>query len=477
MINGLGVISTIVLARLLVPEDFGLVAIASAIVAIATSLTEMSLSQALIHRRDIEDDHLHTAWTLGVARSTLLGLIIAAVATPIAMIYGDPRLTGVMYVLAVNVFISGFTNPRQALLTKQLIFWQEVMMTVSQRLVALVVAILIAWIWHSYWALILGVLAGQAISVVLSYTLYPYRPRFRVRHARDLFSFSVWLTLAQGVETLNQRFDQLLVGHFFGTKLLGLYTVGEKLSQLPTREGTAPLMKTMFPAFSMIKGDAPRLKRAYRRAQRLLVLAALPIGVGFALVSAQVVIVAMGEEWRSAIPLIQGLSVVFALQSLGSMVRPLAMSQGHTRVLFLRDSAMFFFRVAVILIGIFSGGFVGLIVARLVIGLVMTLVNMHLVRKLSGLTLREQFGGNLNSLASAALMSVATLAFQHAVGPQDGVLHQLALIAGSLALMLTVYAISNFVLWRLSGSPEGPEREFASLLKKLTSRLTALGRT
>ncbi|WP_172124781.1 lipopolysaccharide biosynthesis protein [Devosia sp. 919] len=470
VVNAAGFFSTIMLARLLAPEDFGLVALGTTILAIMTAVTEMSLSQALVHHKDPQADHFHTAWTLGAARGLLLAAVMTILGRPLAALYEEPRLETLIYAFAFSVFLSGLANPRTVMLSKKLIFWQEFLLSVAERLVSLAVAIGVALHFQSYWALVAGVVVGQFTSVVLSYFILPFRPRIVWRHARELWSFSVWLTLGNAMNTINWRFDQLLVGHLLGRSALGHYTVGDSLAQMPTREAISPLTGTLFPALAGIASDPDRLRAGYQRAQSLITAIALPVGVGFALVAEPLVLLTMGTKWLPAVPIIQALSSVFALQTLGSMAQPLGMALGATKLLFMRDLQMFFVRLPTITCAMLLWGLPGLVYARVFTGLIAACVNMVLVRRLTGLGLLRQLGANFRSLVCVAVMVMGTSAVMKLLD-SNGLVHDLRYLAAAVSSGAALYLSSSALLWMASGRPVGPEREFVSLASKLLSQV------
>lgn len=470
IVNVLAFISTIVLARLLVPADFGIVALGTTFLAIITAVTEMSLSQALVQHRNPRADHFHTAWTLSVARGLLLAGLMCLAAKPLVWIYSEPRLELVIYAFALSVLISGFGNPRQIMLTKQLIFWQDFLLTVSQRLATVLTSIAVAVVWQSYWALIAGTLIGQLVYVGLSYTVLPFRPRIMWKHAAELWSFSLWLTLGQAINTINWRFDQLLVGNILGRAALGHYSVGDNLAQMPTREATTPIRQTLFPALARIADEPDRLRHAYQRAQALITFVALPVGVGFALVAESLVVAAMGEKWLPAVPVIQALSSVFALQTLGSMVQPLGMAKGHTRLLFRRDLQMFFTRLPIIIAGTMVWGLTGLIYSRVVTGLTAAIVNMFLVKRMTGLKVQDQILVNARSLAATAIMVIAVLLFQAEIGAEIGAAFwdEVTVIAGTVLVGALAYLGSTLLIWLFARRPGGPEAEVIKMVNMIS---------
>ena len=465
--NLLATISTLVLARLLLPSDFGLVALGTTTLSILTSVTNISLSAALVQHRDPSHHHFQTVWTVNLLRGVLIGSIFALIAVPVARYYSDYRLENVMFALSGSAILNGLENPRAIMLTKQLIFWQQFMLQVSQKLVALITSVLIALIYHSYWALIGGILLGQFVGVLVSYTVLPFRPAFSIAHARELFSFSIWLTLCEAINTINWNFDQLLVGKYIGKTTLGYYTVGNNLAVMPSREATAPLTGTLFPAFSNLAHDPVRLAAAYQRAQTLVTAIALPAGVGMALIADPLVRLTMGERWLPAVFVIRILAAVFAFQTFGSLAQPLAMAAGRTKLLFKRDLQAFLYRVPLVIVGLYFGGFAGVLYARAIMGTTGLLFNTNVVTKVTGLSLWQQIRPNMRAVASVLLMA-AVVAPMDAFWDKGSGHWAIALNLGALiAAGVVVYSVATFILWHVMGRPEGPEDEVVQVVSKV----------
>jgi PST family polysaccharide transporter len=473
LINLGSFVGTIILARILAPADFGLVALATTMLAIVNSLTNVSLSSALVHHKDPTSDHLDTTWTLGFARGLAIAAIFAAAGHLAAMAFKEPRLVNVMYALAGSIVLSGLSNPRAIMLTKELIFWQQFMLQVSGRLVGVVVSIVAALMFRNYWALIAGTIAGQVASTAISYTVLPFRPKIGWKHGRDLFSFSMWLTLGDVINTINWKFDHMLIGAYLGRASLGYYTVGDNLAVIPTREVTTPLTATLFPAFSRLADQPERLASAYQSVQALVTAVALPVGVGVALVADPLVRLTMGEKWLPAVLVIQALSAVFALQTLGTLSQPLAMAAGETRLLFNRDLQAFSMRLPFIIAGMYFWGLPGVIYARVLTGSIAIVLHMQVVKRVTGLAMWTQLAANMRSLISAGLMAVAVILAGLAVGDASGqwaLVGKIALLAG---LGAVIYLGAHSLLWQLKGRPKGPESEILKVATDAMKRMKA----
>lgn len=470
IVNGLSALSLVVIAIFLTPADVGLVAIGTALVAIVSSVTEMSLTQALVRHPGPTPDHLSTAWTLNAMRGMLLFAAMAAAAYPVAQFAGDPRLAPIIILLGLGAFVSCLNNPRRVVLQRKLIFWQDFVLSVSQKIAGVTASIAIAAITHSYWAIVVGALVASSTSTVGSYMAVPFRPRPTLRYWRELISFSSWLTAAQAMNALNWRFDNLLIGKLLGQAPLGQYTIGSSLAVLPTREAILPLTTTIFPAFSALTGEPARLAAAYQRGQAFITALALPAGIGAALIADPMVRLLMGEKWAPAILVMQVLAPVFALQTVGQFAQPLAMALGHTRLLFIRDLQLFFIRLPIITAGAILFGLPGLVWGRTISGMASVLFNVHLVKRFVGVGIVEQLAVNARALASAAVMAAGTLTVIRVMPPAQTRSDLILDVAVRVAVAGTLFCGTMIVSWLLLKRPMGPENELLRLWHQFTNR-------
>lgn len=462
IINSLALLSTIILARLLSPEDFGLVAIVFALLAIIEAVTDLSLASALVHIKNLSEHHFHTAWSLNICRSVLMATIFAGGAHLISFYYKEPRLVDIMLVISLSITMSGLTNPKMVVLTKKLVFWQEFAVTVSQKLVAVIVSILIAIYTHSYWALVAGLVASQLTAVLVSYLIVPYKPKFEFSRVKDIWSFSIWLTLGKIVNTLNWKFDQLVIGSHLGNKALGFYSVGDNLAGMPTREAIQPLENALFPGFSHIAHDKDRLRSAYIKAQALITAIALPLGIGFALISPSLIPLLMGDKWTPIIVIIEIIAGVYVLQTIGSQAQPLAMALGHTKTIFKRDLFMFMIRLPVIILSLIYFGLVGLLVGRVFTGMLSLIINMFLIRFMLNLGVMQQVKNNIRSIISVIVMTIVVLTFNYLLKITD----LLFIVVSNVLVGGLTYICIHAILWLMMKKPTGPESELLILIDK-----------
>ncbi|MBB3962777.1 lipopolysaccharide biosynthesis protein [Rhizobium metallidurans] len=470
--NLLGVVSMLVLARLLTPVDFGLVTLATIVLSIVAAVTELSLSSALIQHKNPQREHYDTAWTLNALRAAGIAIVLVIAGYPAAWMYHDDRLTSIFFALAGGALVGGLANPRLVDFRRRLSFHQEIFIDLINKVVGVVVAVAIALAFRSYWALVISTLASQVVGVVMSYVLLPYLPRISFAHWRNLFSFSGWAALSSGLNEINWRADQLALGDMLGAGPLGQYTVGDRLASLPVRESTAPISGVLFPAFARLQDDPERLRHAFLRSQSLLAAAALPMGVGFALVARPFIDMVLGPAWSSAALVAQVLGVVLATTAFKLPVTPLAMGLGCTRSLFQLDLTFIFIRLPLIFAGLLLGGLSGLLFARCISAAIGIMMYVFLARRLIGVSVRAQLLAGWRASVATLFMAGCVWSVGLMINSEpEGLQLTIMVLIGGIS-----YCGASLVLWLVSGKPAGPEREALDLLQFVRRGVSAIYR-
>lgn len=465
----LDLVSIVVLARILAPEDFGLVAIAASVMAIIEGLSQFDVQKALIRIRDdpsgggagasrpLED----TAWTL----SALRGLLSALVMLGIAAIASDGRIAAILALLALCPLLEGLANPRFVSFERDLIYSRLAALTLGSKLTAFALTLTVAVLYRTYWALVLGILAGAVTRLLLSYVFRPYRPRVSFARFSEIFAFSGWMSLTTAVTTLSMETDKLIVGRLLGVAEAGLYFMTQRVGVLPTRELISPLQRILFPSFAEIVENRPRLRRAVRESINVLGSLSLPAGCGFALVASDFVPLALGEQWTEIVPLLMILTPFLGFRGTLSMALPCVMALGRTRLLFWVSLAYALIHVPAFVAGTAWYGLTGSLVAIALAGLVYTYLNAWMLKRTLDVTASEILRALRRPLAATAAMAAAVAAL-------DRLPLGLPSVAGSwLALSVevmvggAVYAGALFALWRLEGRPIGIEQRLLQLVK------------
>ena len=317
-IRVIGLVSTVILARLLVPADFGLVAMATSIVAFLQLATAFGFDTPLIQKQHADRTHFDSAWTMNVAFYTAMAVMLVVLAQPAAAFYQDARLETVIYVLAAGFAVQGFENIGIVYFRKELDFRRDFMMMLAKKLAGFIVTIPLAFIMRSYWALVIGIVLGNVLGVMLSYVLHPFRPRFDLSAVGELFRFSRWLVLNNAIQFLRLRSPDFIIGRMFGTSSLGLFSVAHEISTMPTTELVAPINRAVFPGYSKMAGNLEELRRSYLDVLALIAVIAVPAGFGIAAVASPLVDLVLGSKWAGAAPIVGILAVYGGINAIGA---------------------------------------------------------------------------------------------------------------------------------------------------------------
>ena len=330
--RSLGLVSIVILARLLVPADFGLVAMAMSIIGFIDLATSLSFDVALIQRPNPNREDYDTAWTLNVAVGAGCALIIAALAFPAASFYDEPRLTAVMLVLAGSWLLQGFENIGVVNFRREMDFAREFRFLASKKVVGFMVAIPLALALQSYWALIAGTVMSRFAGVLFSYGMQPFRPRFSLAASKELFSFSGWLLLNNILIATLAEIPLFLIGRIHGPRALGLFTVGAEIAFLPATELVAPINRAVLPGYARMATNPETLRDGFVDIISVILIVALPASFGLAAIAEPLVKVVLGAKWLDAIPVIETLAFCGALVAMQSNNYSAYIALGQQRV-------------------------------------------------------------------------------------------------------------------------------------------------
>ena len=317
----LQLLKIIILARLLSPKAFGLLGIALLSLAALTRFSQLGFDAALVQHEDENVNvYLNTVWIIKIIRGFVIASIAFVAAPYLAVFFGEPRAEPLIQILGVSPLILGLQNPAVVYFQKNLNFHKEFVYQVGARLTDLVVAVTIASVFRSVWALAIGVLTMNIVKFVLSYSIHEYRPsvEFSVEYGREMFEFGKWILISAILLFLYGQGDDAFVGWFFTATALGFYQLAYRFSNAPATEVTHVISRVAFPAFSKVQDDIERLREGYFRVVQLTSVIAFPMAAGIAAVAPQFVRAALGNQWGPMVPLIQALAVWGGLRAFGA---------------------------------------------------------------------------------------------------------------------------------------------------------------
>lgn len=328
--------SVMVLARILTPQDFGLIAMVTALTGFIMIFKDLGLSMATVQRAEINHGQISTLFWINVALSVLLMLITLALAPAVAWFYQDPRLAAVTAALSSAFLFSGLTVQHQALLSRQMRLSAVMIIDVLSMIVGILTAMLCAWTGLGYWALVwmqIATAAAHAVGVWIACGWIPGRP---VRHSgvRSMTAFGGYLTGFNFVNYFARNLDNILIGRFCGAESLGLYSRAYSLLLFPIGQITAPISAVAVPALSRLQKEPERYRRFYLKAIKLIAYISMPLVAAMGTLSMEIVQLILGNVWLDAAPIFMVLAFAAIWQPVGSTVGWIFVSGGQTRRMF-----------------------------------------------------------------------------------------------------------------------------------------------
>jgi len=460
----IGIVSTFILARLLVPDDFGIVAMASVVVAFADVIFDLGINVAVIQRKNPSQSFYNTAWTLRIMQSSCVALVLAVIAPFAADYYKDPRVTAVVQLMALSLLVTSFENVGVINFQKELRFVDDAKYVLFKRLVAFITTVVLTLILHSYWGMIIGALVGRLASTLRSYMVHPMRPRLSLADIGEIFSVSQWVLVKNISQYLDSKLAVFLVGGMGNTSVTGGYTLASEIADIPGTDLLAPINRVLFPAFARARDNLAELTQLLLSAQAVQVMVTFPACVGFVLTARDFVPVALGEKWVFIVPFIQILALTNIIQSISSSANYVLTVIGQIRLLALTSWIQIgvFSLGAMLLHGHLTPEYVTQIRLAAVV-LTFSISYALLMRYVPGLTALMLVRSAGRPILGCLAMALVLVLFGAAVHAPHW-----AMLIMKVAIGAVVYAGVVLATWRMAGCPDGAESYFLNKLKRTT---------
>lgn len=467
--RGIGVVSTLILVRILSPQDFGIVALAQAAYPILDLLTATGFNLALIRMKDPRKEHYDTVWTLSLIRGALIALAIVATSGWQATFMHDERIQPLMWMIAGNAFLISFRNVRLIEFNRDMRFqWVTAWQVWGKVQVFAITMFLAIWL-RNYWILILGNLISNFISVPASYFVVPYRPRFTLSGWRELFGFSKWLFLGNICLLTDSQLMNFVVGHYLGMAQVGLFNVGKQIAALPVTEIAAPSRGPMYSAFSKVHSEIDRLRRTFLDGMAMQSLIVIPATAGLAVTAPEVTALFLGNKWLAAIPLLPLIGTYQLFDAAGHYIHTAMLAMNRQKLYTITYYASIALRVPLTIWWALEDGLRGAVLAMLITAAVNAVIWNVQVNRLLNVSFRDSFTPFWRpAIASAAMFLAVKALAETAVLQALPIAVRFLLEAASGALL---YAALVTALWLVSGAPKtAPEHNILTTARGLVAR-------
>jgi O-antigen/teichoic acid export membrane protein len=316
-------VSTVILARLLTPADYGLIAMVAVVINFIMMFKDMGLSMATVQKSEINHAQISTLFWINIAISLLIMMILAGLAPLVSWFYTKPQLTLVTLALASTFIFSGLTIQHRALLIRQMRFGRIALVEISAMLISVIAAVISAYCGAGYWALVIMQVVLAITNAIGVWIVCPWRPGLPERHTNigSMLFFGGNLTGFNLINYFARNADNILIGKFIGSTSLGFYSRAYSLLMLPIQQINAPISSVAIPALSRLQGQPEKFKNYYLQAINLIAFITMPLVLLMAALSNQIILIFLGPNWLPA-------ALIFKVLAFSAVIQPILNTTG-----------------------------------------------------------------------------------------------------------------------------------------------------
>lgn len=454
----------LVLARLLTPEDFALIAIAMIFVQLTEAVLQMPVAQILVRTPRVTRNMLYTAFTVSFLRSLIVVAIILVLTPVTVWMFNEPRLYALMPVLSLAPALRGMVNPKLTLFARRLNFYPEAGISILSRAVTAAIALPFAIVTESYWALVLMTVISPTLLTAMSFIYVPFRPKFSLQSWNVFANMVGWSTLAQTFGAANWQVKVFVLAQYATRATTGNYSVASNLNGIVQHSIVEPLIRPFVSTFALLqKSDA--LQGGYLVSSRALFMAAGPVFVILVVLADPIILFLFGSDWVDAPVFLQilAISALFVISTRPAAA--VAYAQDRTIYNAIANGVAFVSTALLLWCGYVWYGLPGFLIGHVVSAVVQMLAGMWTVKRLTQLNYLAQIEVLVGPTLAMAVMATC---LYYAI--------PLILTATQITLFFTIgavaaggvviYLLAMLLIWLLTGRPEGLEKSVLDFLLK-----------
>ena len=444
--RSIGIVSMLVLARLLLPEDFGVLAIVMLVVHFSDVFSSSGIMQYLMQAADIDEDVINTAWTFDIILKVITVLLIILALPIFSIIWENENITLAIAALSPIILLKSLNNPELHVDRRNLSYDRVFRLLFVQKIIAFLTVVSVAILVRSYWAIVIAELIANTFAVIYSHHLCQYRPKLTLIKLKQQWEFSKWMLGRGYVGFIRAQVDILIVSQNFQLPLVGKYNIAREIAVLPATDVMQPGMEPLLASLSQVRENRDRLRNQLDKIFLIIATIVTPVCLFLFFHAEQIVIIFLGEKWIEVGGLVSALSPLLYVYTFGALLTNLLVSLGRVKELFYYDIVS----LVLITIILIEAGSINLEIfawLRSVLGLCITIPFLIFVLRRTGLSvLRALLRIMVTIVVSLAALGVAGL-MSNSVNPFfDFFLKGILFV---VLYLVVLYAISCFFeSWR-----------------------------
>ncbi len=471
----IGIVSTLVLVRLLSPSDFGLFGLVTGASAVLDTLSQLSLQLALLRMPAPTKAHFDTAWTLGVLRALLFALMLAASAPVLANFVHDARLPPIVLALSVIIFLQSFENIALVEYQREFRYDRLFLYQLTGKIAGFVVGLGAAYVLRNYWALVLGTAAARLCIIPLGYAIRPFRPRIDFSEWKLFFHFSKWLMVTNTLWVIDGSMIMFVVGRITGPLGIGLYQIANQVGSLPASEIGAPIRDPAAAGYARASGSPALMRQSFLENLALLVAVVMPLSLGIAVMAEPITHIFLGGKWSAAAPIMAYCALFALFDAIAHFPGALYIVLDRQKSLVLVLGATLAIRIPAVIVAAHLGGITGAMAALTASAFLNMFVWNGFVPAVINLKFADILRVTWRTIVSGAIMVFAVHVMMGAFPVSahlPALLRFVAIVSAGAAVQLAV----QFSLWMACGRPQSPETLVVNIAAKVLRRLNIRGR-
>jgi teichuronic acid exporter len=414
--QGIQFIVQIILARLLLPEDFGIIAIVTVFISLANVFVQSGFNTALIQKKNADEIDFSSVLYLSLSLAAVLYLLIFGASNYLAEFFQEPQITLVLKVLSITLFIGAFNSIQNAYVAKNMMFKKLFFSSLGSVIVSGTIGIFAAFLGLGVWALVIQQLIGQLMVTIILWFTVRWRPHllFSFKRVRVLFSFGWKLLVSNLIHILYMDIRTLVIGKIYDSSMLGFYNRGENFPKIIVNNIDGSIQSVMFPTFSAHQDNKQRLKDMIRRTIVTSSFLIFPAMIGLAVVAEPLVKILLTEKWLPAVPFLQIFCISYAILPVQTINLQAISAIGRSDITLKLQIIKKTFGLVVLVISIPFGVY-AIAIGAVISAFFSMIVNIYPNKKLLAYSYYEQFKDVTPSLLLSLLMGaiVYTLNFMN----------------------------------------------------------------
>jgi len=436
----IGFVVSMILARILLPAEFGLIGMIAIFIAVGKSLLDSGLSQSLIRSQNSDQEDLSTVFFFNLAASFLIYIIIYFSAPLIANFYNQPILINIIRIFCLTFIISAFSSVQMARLTKRMDFKTQTLIGLPSAIVGGIVGIIMAYKGYGVWSLVWSSLVSAFLGSLQLWIYSKWTPSFvfNIEKFKDHFNYGYKLTLSGLLDTIFNNIYLILIGKFFSPAQVGFYTRAETMKQLPVTNISTALNKVTFPLFSSIQDDDVRLKRVYKQLMQMVVFVIAPVLIFLGVLAEPTFRFLFTEKWLPAVPYFQILCVTGILYPIHAYNLNILKVKGRSD-LFLRLEVIKKIIIIITIAFTIKFGILALLYGQIFISIIAFFINTYYTGKFINYTTWQQSKDIIPIILLSALSGGIVFVLDHYLKLHDQI--DIIRILGGSLIGLLVYLL------------------------------------